>query len=186
MTSAGTASMATLPDRDSLVEIGHVHTPYGIKGWVWIMSKTEPIANIFQYGPWYVEQGGVMKQTELAVSRPQGKGLVAQFAGANDREAAERLHGATIWVPKAALPPLEDDEYYWTELIDMQVITEQSVLLGTVHAMMETGANDVIVVRACEGSIDDQERLLPWLPGSVIRFVDRMQKRITVDWDPSF
>ncbi len=68
----------------------------------------------------------------------------------------------------------------------MLVVTEQDDVLGRVHAMMETGANDVIIVRACEGSMDDQERLLPWLPGRVVRFVDRNQRRIRVDWDPTF
>lgn len=175
-----------IPDRESLVQVGHVHTPYGIKGWVWVMSRTEPIANIFDYGPWFVERGGVWQAVELNAGRAQGKGLVAHFAGCDDRNGAEALHGSTIWVPKTSLPTLDEDDYFWSELIDMQVITEQNVLLGRVQAMMETGANDVIVVRACEGSVDAEERLLPWLPGRVIRFVDRVQKRITVDWDPSY
>lgn len=175
-----------VPDRESLIQIGHVHTAYGIKGWVWVMSRTEPIANIFEYGPWYLDRAGTLSAVELAGKRAQGKGLVAQFAGCEDRNAADLLVGAGIWVPKSSLPSLDEDEYYWSELIDMQVITEQGVLLGQVHAMMETGANDVIVVRACEGSIDAEERLLPWLPGRVIRFVDRNQRRITVDWDPDF
>lgn len=175
-----------VPDLDTLVAIGNVHGPYGLKGWVWIMSKTEPIANIFGYGPWFIEHAGVIKPAKLIESRAQGKGLVAQLDCSPTRDTAEALHGAVIWVPKSVLPALEEDEYYWSELIDMQVITEQSQLLGAVYAMMETGANDVIVVRACEGSIDGEERLLPWLPGRVVRFVDRVQKRITVDWDPDF
>lgn len=175
-----------IPDRESLVQIGHVHTPYGIKGWVWVMSRTEPIANIFEYGPWFLERGGLFEAVELKARREQGKGLVAQFANCDDRNAAERLNGSAIWVPKSSLPALDDDDYFWSELIDMQVITEQNVLLGRIHALMETGANDVIVVRACDGSVDGEERLLPWLPGRVIRFVDRERKRVTVDWDPSY
>ncbi|REH37654.1 16S rRNA processing protein RimM [Paraperlucidibaca baekdonensis] len=175
-----------VPDRESLIQVGHVHTAYGIKGWVWVMSRTDPIANIFSYGPWYLDRGGVLTEVDVLSSRPQAKGLVAHLAHCPDRNAADALFGAGIWVPKAALPTLEDDEYYWSELIDMTVVTEQDVLLGRIHAMMETGANDVIVVRACEGSLDDQERLLPWLPGRVVRFVDRNQRRVRVDWDPTF
>jgi len=175
-----------VPDRADLIQVGHVHTAYGIKGWVWVMSRTEPIANIFSYAPWYLERAGVLSEVRLAGQRPQGKGLVAQFAGCDDRNAADSWLGATIWVPRSALPTLEEDEYYWSELIDMQVITEQGLLLGQVHAMMETGANDVIVVRACEGSVDREERLLPWLPGRVVRFVDRVNRRITVDWQPDY
>lgn len=175
-----------VPDRDSLVQVGHLHVPYGIKGWVWVMSRTEPVANIFDYGPWILDRGGVLQVAERVGGRTQGKGLVASFAGIDDRNGAETLQGVGIWVPKAALPVLDEADYFWSELIDMQVITEQNVLLGQVHALMETGANDVIVVRACAGSVDAEERLLPWLPGRVIRFVDRVQKRITVDWDPSY
>lgn len=175
-----------VPDRESLVQVGHVHTPYGIKGMVWVMSRTEPIANIFDYTPWFLERNGVFAPVTLKAGRAQGKGLVAQFDGCDDRNAAELMNGSTIWVPQSSLPVLDEDDYFWSELIDMQVITEQNVLLGRVHALMETGANDVIVVRACDGSVDGEERLLPWLPGRVIRFVDRERKRITVDWDPSY
>jgi len=178
--------MTAVPDRDSLVQVGHVHGAYGIKGWVWVMSRTEPHTNIFDYGPWYLERAGSFSAADLKACREQGKGLVAQFGGCDDRNTAEALAGTPIWVPKASLPALDDDDYFWSELIDMQVITEQNVLLGRVQALMETGANDVIVVRACDGSVDAEERLLPWLPGRVIRFVDRVQKRITVDWDPSY
>jgi 16S rRNA processing protein RimM len=178
--------MSIVPDRESLIQVGHVHTAYGIKGWVWVMSRTHPIANIFNYGPWYVDRGGVLSLTEVSAHRPQAKGLVAQLDNSMDRNTADTMIGATIWVPKSALPVLEEDEYYWSELIDMLVVTEQDEVLGRIHAMMETGANDVIVVRACEGSIDAQERLVPWLPGRVVRFVDRNLRRVRVDWDPTF
>ncbi len=178
--------MSTTPDRDSLMQVGHIHNAYGIQGWVWVMSRTDPIANIFDYAPWYVETSTGFQLVELAAKRSQGKGLVAKVAGCEDRNAAEKLLGLPIWVPRSSLPSLADDEYYWSDLIDMQVINEQGVLLGRLHAMMETGANDVMVLRACEGSVDQAERLLPWLPGQVIRFVNREQKRITVDWDPTY
>lgn len=178
--------MMSMPDRDSLIEVGHIHTPYGIKGWVWVVSHTQPMTNVFNYGPWYLHQNDQFTAVKVQAHRPQGKGIVALLDVCPDRTAAEALRGTKIWVPKSSLPSLEPDEYYWSELIDMQVITERQELLGTIHAMMETGANDVIVVRPCEGSIDSQERLLPWLPGRVVRFVDRVQRRITVDWDPSY
>ena len=178
-------TQAALPSRDDLIQVGHVHTAYGIKGWVWVMSRTEPIANIFAYGPWYLDRAGTLSKVELADKRAQGKGLVAQFAGCEDRNAADLMIGATIWVPKSALQTLAADEYFWSDLIGMRVVTEQGVLLGRVEDMMETGANDVIVVQACEGSIDEQERLLPWVDQVVLK-VDRDAKYITVDWDPEF
>jgi len=70
-------------------------------------------------------------------------------------------------------------------LIGMRVVTEQGILLGRIDDMMETGANDVIVVQACEGSIDEQERLLPWVD-QVVLTIDLNAKCMTVDWDPEF
>jgi len=149
------------------------------------MSRTEPIANIFSYGPWYLDRAGTLAKVVLVDHRAQGKGLVAQFAGCEDRNSADLMIGATIWVPKSALQTLAADEYFWSDLIGMRVVTEQGVLLGCVDDMMETGANDVIVLKACDGSVDDQERLLPWVDQVVLK-VDREAKCITVDWDPEF
>lgn len=178
-------TQAALPSRDDLIQVGHVHTAYGIKGWVWVMSRTEPIANIFSYGPWYLDRAGTLAKVVLVDHRAQGKGLVAQFAGCEDRNAADLMIGATIWVPKSALKTQSDNEYFWSDLIGMRVVTEQGVLLGCVDDMMETGANDVIVLKACDGSVDDQERLLPWVDQVVLK-IDREAKCITVDWDPEF
>jgi len=178
-------TLAALPSRADLIQVGHVHTAYGIKGWVWIMSRTEPIANIFAYGPWYLDRAGTLSQATLADHRAQGKGLVAQFAGCEDRNAADLLIGATIWVPKSVLQAQADDEYLWSDLIGLRVITQQGVLLGKVDDMMETGANDVIVVAACDGSVDAQERLLPWID-PVVLDVDLDARCITVDWDPEY
>jgi len=178
-------TQAALPSRDDLIQVGHVHTAYGIKGWVWVMSRTDPIANIFSYGPWYLDRAGTLAQVKLAGHRVQGKGLVAQFAGCEDRNSADLMIGATIWVPKSELQTQTDDEYFWSDLIGMRVVTEQGSLLGRIDDMMETGANDVIVVQACEGSIDKQERLLPWVD-QVVLTIDLNAKCMTVDWDPEF
>ena len=89
-------SARTVPERETLIQVGHVHTAYGIKGWVWVMSRTEPIANIFEYGPWYLDRAGTLEAVELAGHRAQGKGLVACIAGCDDRNAADRLLGSRI------------------------------------------------------------------------------------------
>lgn len=171
---------------ESLIKVGHVNSPYGIKGWVWVHSLTDPLANMFDYQPWYLCRAGRFEPVEVAEWREQGKGLVVRFQGCDDRNAIEGLRGVEIWVPKSALPVLEDGDYYWSELEDLAVVTLKGELLGRVQAMMETGSNDVLVVRACEGSVDRQERLLPWLPGQVVQQVDKAAGRIVVDWDVDF
>lgn len=173
-------------DPGTLLKVGHINSPYGIKGWVWVYALTEPMSNVFEYGPWYLRKAGRFEETEVLEWREQGKGVVARLKGCDDRNAVEGLRGVEIWVPKAALPELEGDDFYWSELEDLQVWTEAGQFLGKVYGMMETGANDVLVVRGCEGSLDRQERLIPWLPEQVVRKVDRAAGRITVDWDPEF
>jgi 16S rRNA processing protein RimM len=108
-----------------------------------------------------------------------GDGLAAKLAGLEDRDAALRLKGLQIAVPRAALPPTQSNEYYWTDLLGMQVVTVQGVSLGTVDQMMETGANDVMVVAG------ERERLIPFI-GDVVKTVDLAARLITVDWDPEF
>lgn len=171
---------------DALLQVGQINSPYGVKGWVWVYALTEPMDNIFAYTPWYLRRGGRFEAVEVAEWRRQGKGVVARLKGCDDRNAVELLNGVEIWVPKDILPVLGDGDYYWSELLDMDVWTDAGVFLGRVHSMMETGANDVLVVQGCEGSIDRQERLIPWLPDQVVTGVDRTLRRITVDWDPEF
>ena len=116
----------------------------------------------------------------------QGKGLVAHIAGVDDRTLAESYKGLEVAVAADSLPQLEEGDYYWRQLQGLQVWCQDGedkrVLLGTVDYLIETGANDVLVVKACEGSIDDRERLIPYLPGDVVTRVDLEQAVIEVDW----
>lgn len=177
---------ASVPDAEDMVAVGHVATPHGIKGWVWVCSLTDPASNIFGYRPWYLKERGGFRAVKVLEWREQGKGVVACLDVSSDRNTAETLRNLEIWVPKVALPELEEGDYYWSDLIDLEVRTEAGQLLGTVHSLMETGSNDVLVVQGTAESLDRNERLIPWLPGSVVRNVDLAARTITVDWDPGF
>lgn len=169
-----------------LLAMGHISTAYGLKGWVWVHARTDPISNIFGYQPWYLKTREGFRPVKVLEWRPQGKGLVAQLDLAPDRTAAEALKNLEIWVPKSALPELEEGDYYWSDLVDLEVRTEAGLVLGVVDGLMETGSNDVVVVKAAKGSIDGRERVIPWLPGTVVKKVDLVGRLITVDWDPEF
>lgn len=171
---------------DDLIAVGHVSTPHGIKGWVWVHSQTDPVSNIFGYRPWYLKSRDGLKAVKVVEWREQGKGVVALLDIVTDRTVAESLKNQEILVPKTALPELEEGDYYWSDLVDLEVRTEAGVLLGIVHSLMETGSNDVLVVQGTAESLDRNERLIPWLPGSVVKNVDRVGRVITVDWDPGF
>ncbi|RZU47582.1 16S rRNA processing protein RimM [Fluviicoccus keumensis] len=178
--------MSDIPSPDQLVEVGRLQAAYGIKGWVWVYSNTDPIANIFAYAPWYARIDGRMQELRVAEWREQGKGLVIRIDGVTDRNGAEGLKGTVLWVNKSCLPELPDGDYYWSDLLDLSVFLDDGRLLGQVHSLMETGSNDVLVIRPVAGSIDDRERLVPWLPERVVRHVDLASRRVVVDWDPEF
>jgi len=177
---------ATQQSDDAYVVLGKLTSPHGVKGWLKVYAYTSPIDSIFDYSEWWVRQGEILKQLTVIQGRRQGKGLVVQLKGIDDRDAAEALAQADIVMPKSELPELADEEYYWHELEGLKVYTLAGECLGQVSYLFETGANDVMVVRGGQDAIDKRERLLPYLPGDVIIKVDLQAQRMEVDWDPEF
>ena len=166
-----------------MIAIGRVSTVYGIKGWVKIFSHTSPMENIFSYQPWVlVNEAGTVLDLKVASWKKHGKGLVAQFEGYADRNQAMQLNGIEIRVDESAIPPAADNEIYWRDLIGMAVINQQGERLGLIKTLLETGANDVLVVKGCKDSIDRKERLIPWVPEQYVDSIDTQTKQVTVDW----
>lgn len=118
----------------------------------------------------------------MAEGQAHGKGIVARLRGIEDRNAAELLAGLEIGVPASALPKPRRGEYYWRDLVGLRVENVEGLLLGVVDHLLETGANDVMVVRPCEGSVDEAQRLVPWVQGQVVQRVEPDAQRILVDW----
>ena len=168
------------------VIIGRVSTVYGVKGWVKIYSHTDPKENIFHYFPWYIRKKGQWQLVDVDGTKVNGKHLIAHLKGCDDREIARQYTDCDIATLKEQLPQLEQGEYYWSDLLGLSVLTVEGLQLGKVQKLLETGANDVLVVRATENSIDDRERLIPYLPEQVICSVDLKDKQIIVDWDAEF
>jgi 16S rRNA processing protein RimM len=162
------------------VVLGEFVGIYGIKGWLKVRSFTQPAENIFEYAPWLIGKDAEWKPLAMREGRPHGKGLIVSFDGIGDRDLAAKLVGQQIAVPKEALPEAGADEYYWAELEGLQVETSDGVALGRVDHLIETGANDVLIVRG------DRERLIPFLRPSVVREIDLGAGRIVVEWDPDF
>ena len=170
-----------------LLLVGRIGAAHGIKGWVKLNSFTDPLDNILQYQPWTLRGPDGERTVKVTGSRMQGKSLVVQVDGESDRTRAEALFcGRDILVPANALPVLEEDEFYWRDLIGLRVCHKDGRDLGKLTSMMETGANDVLVVRGDGSSIDTRERLIPWLPDDVVLNVDTAAGVITVDWDTEF
>ncbi|NNM52327.1 MAG: ribosome maturation factor RimM [Pseudomonadales bacterium] len=168
------------------VSVGRLTSAHGIRGMFWVYSDTSPPENVFAYQPWVLVLGDRQQGMKIKDWRAQGKGWVVSLIGIEDRNTAETWVGAQVFVPRSVLPSLEEGDYYWSDLLDKRVRLQDGRDLGYVHAMMETGANDVLVVRGDEQSMDQRERLIPWLMDSVVRHVDLAGGYMVVDWDPDF
>ncbi|MFV0476614.1 MAG: ribosome maturation factor RimM [Parahaliea sp.] len=171
----------------SWLTIGRITACYGIRGWLKIHSYTDPPENFFSYRGWVVRCRDGDEAIYFDEGRRHGKGLVAHIAGVDDRTRAERYQKLDVLVPAEILPELDEGDYYWRQLEGLAVwcrVGADEILLGKVDYLIETGANDVLVVKASEGSIDERERLIPYLPGEVITHVDLAAGRLSVDWFP--
>jgi len=174
-------------DVNNLITLGKVGSVYGIKGWLKIHSFTENAEDIFDYSPWSLKLGGKTQSVTVTDWRKHNNGLIAKFDGIDDRDIAQGVVSHEITVDESVLPELPEGEFYWRDLIGMAVVTEQGYNLGEVTDIMETGANDVLVVKANRNDgFGKKERLIPYLFEQVVKTVDATNKQITVDWDPGF
>ena len=158
--------------------LGHVSGLFGVKGWVKVFSYTRPRSKIVSYRSWYL---GEAKDHLFLLEdgRAHKEGVVAKLEGVNDRDSAVSLIDSKIWVSEAELAPLEDNDYYWYQLIGLDVFDIHQKHLGTVNNLMETGANDVLIVRAK----DKTEHLIPYIKEQVVKSIDLVNKSLIVDWD---
>ena len=161
------------------VSIGRVGGAHGVRGWLKIRSATAPPSRIFEYQPWRVHQDGHWHSIEVRGVRRHGESFVVKLDGVDDRESARAWIGADITVRRDQLPPLSPGEYYWCDLIGMTVHNTAGVSLGRVRSLMETGANDVMIV------VGDFEILIPFVPEQVVHSVDLRRGKIMVDWQPA-
>jgi 16S rRNA processing protein RimM len=159
-----------------LVTMGRVDGPWGVKGWIKVRPYTETPESLCRFARWWLSRGGEWKEYEVAEATARPDSVVARLAGCDDREAAAALTGNDIAVPREALPATAANEFYWADLIGLQVVNEQGESLGEVAGLIATGANDVLRV-----SQDGKERLLPFIP-QVVRKVDLARGEVQVDW----
>ncbi|KZN48011.1 ribosome maturation factor RimM [Pseudoalteromonas luteoviolacea] len=174
-------------DNTSTLVVGKLGAPYGIKGWLKVHSFTDDPQGIFDFSPWLIGQQDKWQALEVSDWRRHNKGFIAKFANINDRDQAMAYTNAEIAVNSEHLPELPEGEFYWRDLIGMTVVTDKGYNLGHVDDLMETGSNDVLVVKANKKDAFGQtERLIPFLTDSVIIEVKHEEREITVDWDPAF
>lgn len=167
------------------VTLGRIVGVFGIKGWIKAQSYTRPIENLLQYRRWWLTAEQAY-EARVVEARAHGNVVVAALTDAAgtpiaDRDLAAALVGAEIQVERAALPALPEGQFYWVDLIGLQVRSTSGAVLGTVTELMDNGAQDVLIV--ADG---DVQRLIPFVRGPIIQSVDLQGGVIVAEWEPDY
>ena len=176
--------------RPAVVPVGTVGRAHGVRGQVRIRSDMDPPEELLRHDTWLVERAGAWRPVAVRSARPHGNVLVAHFQGIENRDAAAELAGTRVGLPRDALPAPDDGQYYWVDLIGLEVLDEGGESLGVVRKMIETGANDVMVVGPgsdsdgppAPGEARATERIIPFITGEVVREVDLDAGHVRVSW----
>ena len=184
------------------IEVGRILDAWGIKGWFKVLPHSASPEALFSSRRWFLlppersaklrrptEAAAVQDWTEplllrVKEAKDHSDSVVASSADIPDRNAAESLKGARIFVPRSSFPTPEDGEYYWVDLIGMQVLNREGVALGEVRDLLATGPQTVLVLQAEEGG-KTIERMIPFVSAYVDK-VDKAAGLITVDWQPDY
>jgi len=162
-----------------MVIMGRIVAPYGIYGWLKIQPDTEMLDGLLDYPDWWLGREGQWQKYEVETARVHSNTLLVKLKGVTDRDAAFAFKGRQVAVPREQLPEPEENAYYWSDLIGLQVKNLQDFDLGKVAELFETGANDVMVVKG------ERERLLPFI-AQVVLDVNLDAGTMLVDWDAEF
>ena len=178
--SGKTASGVEIPD--DLVQVGFVSGAYGVVGGIRVRPFSDDADALLHVTTWWLDKPG-LRDVEVKRAKLHGGDVVAQLVGQTDRDVAEALKGAAVFVSRSQFPALdEEDEFYWSDLIGLEVENLQGERLGVVHDMMSNGPQSILRVTSAPAAEEaGQERLIPFVDQFVIK-VDKDAKKIVVDW----
>lgn len=167
-----------------MVVLGRIVGPYSLRGWLnvhFFGDDPEALGEMPQWwlgsNPEALSDESAWQAFELQQLRPHGKGMIAKFGGIDDRTAAEAIDGFYIATPRSALPKTTQDEYYWADLVGLQVVNTQGEELGRLTSLMTAGAHEVLCIKDESG----HERLLPFV-AAVVKKVDIASGQMLVNW----
>ena len=173
------------------IEVGRIADAWGIKGWFKVLPHSADPQALFSSKRWFLQPsekgpkafaGTVLLRVREA--KEHSDTVVARADGVDDRAAAESLRGARIFVPRSSFPTAGEDEYYWIDLIGLDVVNREGVHLGQVRELLATGPQTVLVLEYQEAG-QAQERMLPFV-SAYVDGVDLQARRITVDWQADY
>lgn len=161
-----------------IVVLGRLADPYGLRGWLKLnVFADDPAAWAEMPVWWMARDGEPWREVGLKSLKFHGDSVLVLLEGIDDRTAAEAMKGVLVGAPREALPQTGEDEFYWADLIGLNVVNSAGEVLGKVVGLLETGANDVLRVVA----EDNTERLLPFV-SAVVLAVDQDAGVIRVEW----
>ena len=173
------------------IEVGRIADAWGIKGWFKVLPYSADPAALFSSKRWYLQPAEKGAKTfsgtrELAIreAKEHSDTVVATAQDVDSRDAAEALRGARIFVPRSSFPASAKDEYYWVDLIGLNVVNREGVALGTVRELLSTGPQTVLVL-GYEQDGKPQERMIPFVSVYVDE-VDLAARQIRVDWQSDY
>jgi len=164
------------PGDAGFVILGRIAGLHGLQGGLKVYSYTRPAEGILEYTPWYLDVGGAWQAVVRTDAYARQKRLIAYLEGFGDRDRATGLVGADIAVRRVQFRPLQVGEHYWVDLIGLEAYTPSGQHLGSVVGMLDTGANDVLIVRG------KRDRLVPYVEGVYVLNVDLVNRRLALDW----
>ena len=168
-----------ITDVNDLVIMGRIVAPYGVFGWLKVLPDTELIDGLLDYKTWWIGKDNDWRELKVEEAKVHNEVIVVKLQGISERDGAFACKGKQVAVPRAALPKPDKNEYYWSDLIGLQVKNLQDIDFGKIIDVFATGANDVIVVTG------ERERLIPFINAVIIE-VDTVAKAMLVDWDAEF
>ena len=169
------------PDRK--ISLGRLGKPHGIKGFLYIHFFGKDPRMLTKYEDLEHEDGTPMIIDELLIKKDR---VIIKIKGINSRNNAEDFRDKEIFIPKKSLSKLEGNGFYHFQLKGLEVTNLEDLCLGKISNVMETGANDVLVVRPIEGSVDDKERLVPYIKDKIVKDVNLEEGFVLVDWPEDY
>ena len=173
------------------IEVGRIADAWGIKGWFKVLPHSASPEALFSSKRWFIqpsERGAKTFSGTLLLRVREAKEhsdtVVASAHEIDDRSAAEALRGARIFIPRSSFPTAQADEYYWVDLIGLEVVNREGLALGKVRELLSTGPQTVLVLEYLEDG-RPMERMIPFV-GAYVDGVDLPGKRIIVDWQPDY
>jgi 16S rRNA processing protein RimM len=159
--------------------MGRIAAPFGIRGWVKVQTFSEDPGALLEFDSWRIGRGEQQRDYVVAECADHSNTLVARLDGVNDRDQAFALRGLEVSIPREALAAPAENEYYWADLIGLEVVNQQGILLGKVDSLMQTGAHDVLVVKGTKA------HLIPFI-AAYVGTVDVAAGKLEVDWGEDY